>query len=297
MDTLDRLGWAAGSAVDAYGVRLGVRVTDPGALAAVAGALPPGSRPAEDPRVDHLLSWVTAGSVTSRGRTRRSDVLYRGSRRVVRTTDRGALIQAMEAEFRRIVAEHSPRFVFVHAGVVEWQGRAIVIPGRSFSGKTTMVAELLRAGAAYCSDEYAVLDRDGSVHPFVKPLSLRDGSARGADVVPAAFGARIGRAPIRVGAIVVTTYAAGAVDTYRPQQRSGALGALALLDNAVAARSRPGDVLHALAEASRGALVLEGPRGEARPAAEAILAAVDRSTDEPAHAGGRADRSARAGSR
>jgi hypothetical protein len=181
--------------------------------------------------------------------------------------------------------------------VVEWQGRAIVIPGRSFSGKTTIVAELLRAGAAYYSDEYAVLDRDGSVHPFVKLLSLRDGSARGADVAPAVFGARIGRAPIRMGAIVVTTYAAGAAEPYRPYRRSGGLGALALLDNAVAARSRPGDVLHTLAEASRGALVLEGPRGEARAAAEAILAAVDRSPDERAHVGGRADRSARAGAR
>jgi hypothetical protein len=294
MDTLDRLGWAAGSAVDAYGVRLGVRVTDPRALGAVAGALPPGSRPTEDPRVDHLLSWVTAGSVTSRGRTSRSDVLYRGSGRVVRTADRAVLIEAMQTEFRRIVAEHSPRFVFVHAGVVEWRGRAIVMPGRSFSGKTTMVAELLRAGAAYYSDEFAVLDRDGLVHPFVKPLSLRDGSARGTDVVPAAFGATIGRAPIRVGAIVLTTYAAGAAEPYRPHRRSGGLGALALLDNAVAARSRPGDVLHTLAEASRGALMLEGPRGEARTAAEAILSAVDRSPDEPAHVE-RADRSARAG--
>jgi hypothetical protein len=274
METLDRLGWTAGSAVDAYGVRLGVRVTDPDVLGAIAGALPPGSRPAEDARVDHLLSWVTAGSLTSRGRTRRSDVLYRGSRRVVRTEERAALIEAMQTELRRIVAEHSPEFVFVHAGVVEWQGRAIVIPGRSFSGKTTIVAGFLRAGATYYSDEYAVLDPNGRVHPFAKPLSLREGSSRGADVAPAAFGAHIGRAPIPVGAIVVTAYAAEAADTYRPERRSEGSGALALLDNATAARSRPRDVLRTVAEASRGAIVLEGSRGEARPAVQAVLEAV-----------------------
>ena len=41
------------------------------------------------------------------------------------------------------------------------------------------MAELLRAGAVYYSDEYAVVDPWGRVHPFAKPLSIRDGSARG----------------------------------------------------------------------------------------------------------------------
>ena len=56
--------------------------------------------------------------------------------------------------------------VFVHAGVVGWKGHAIVIPGRSRSGKTTLVAELVKAGAEYYSDEFAVLDAEGRVHPF-----------------------------------------------------------------------------------------------------------------------------------
>ena len=43
--------------------------------------------------------------------------------------------------------------------IVTWgRGRAIVIPGRTFSGKSTLVAELVRAGATYYSDEYAVED-------------------------------------------------------------------------------------------------------------------------------------------
>ena len=70
------------------------------------------------------------------------------------------------------VANYAPDRVFVHAGVVAWRGRALVLPGTSFAGKTTLVAELVRAGAIYYSDEYAVLDEQGRVHPY---------SARSAD--------------------------------------------------------------------------------------------------------------------
>jgi uridine kinase len=41
----------------------------------------------------------------------------------------------------------------------------IAIPGRSFSGKTSLVTALVRAGAVYYSDEFAVIDRDGLVRP------------------------------------------------------------------------------------------------------------------------------------
>jgi hypothetical protein len=34
----------------------------------------------------------------------------------------------------------------------------------SYSGKTTLVSELIRAGATYYSDEYAVIDERGRVH-------------------------------------------------------------------------------------------------------------------------------------
>ena len=73
-----------------------------------------------------------------------------------------------------VIAEVARNRVFVHAGVVGWKGRAIVIPGRSYSGKSTLVSELIRAGAAYYSDEYAVFDSRGRVYPFAKPLEMRD---------------------------------------------------------------------------------------------------------------------------
>jgi len=77
------------------------------------------------------------------------------------------------------IAETAHDRFFVHAGVVGWNGRAIVIPGQSKIGKTTLVEEFLRIGATYYSDEFAVFDRRGYVHPFARPLRVRtDGLQR-----------------------------------------------------------------------------------------------------------------------
>src|SRR3989442_922981 len=144
MDRLDRLGWAAGIAVRAHGVRLAVRVTEPSAMEAVEATLPPGWRRGRSTEVDHLYSLVVAGSRSDRGSVRRLNVLYRGTQRVARHRDLEPVLQSLKSELRHTVAEFAPRRVFVHAGVVAWRGRAIVVPGRTFTGKTTLVAELVR---------------------------------------------------------------------------------------------------------------------------------------------------------
>jgi hypothetical protein len=66
------------------------------------------------------------------------------------------ILDAFENHLQLWVAEGAPRHAFVHAGVVGWRGRAMVIPRSSHSGKSTLAAALIRAGATYYSDEYAV---------------------------------------------------------------------------------------------------------------------------------------------
>lgn len=51
-----------------------------------------------------------------------------------------------------------------------------MVPGRTLSGKSSLVLALVKAGADYYSDEYAVFDGSGRVHPYSKPLSRRSGS-------------------------------------------------------------------------------------------------------------------------
>src|SRR5439155_21927898 len=170
MQKIDRLGWADGICFTSYGLRIGIRVNDPAVLAQLPDHLPPGWKPAQSPIVDRLYSLRVGGAGHS-ATIRRFNMLYVGAGRLARTAEIDELFEPLENDLQMIVAEWARRRVFVHAGVVGWKGHAILIPGRSFSGKTTLTTALVRAGATYDSDEYAVLDDQGRVHPFPRSLS------------------------------------------------------------------------------------------------------------------------------
>lgn len=272
MDGLDRLGWAEGLSLVAYGVRVGVRANSPHAMARVRELLPPGWRPAGSPHVKRLYSLVLPELASPNGRLRRYSMLYANARRLARDLDPDLVLRILESEVQLYVAERARRRLFVHAGVVGWKGRAIVLPGRTLSGKSTLVAALLRAGATYYSDEYAVLDARGRVHPYPRKLSLREnGSLLGTKVSPEMLGARSGEKPLPVSLVAVTEYREGA--RWRPGRLSPGRAVLALLAHAVPARRRPAFALATLRTVVADALVLKGVRGEADEVAEALLAA------------------------
>ena len=79
----------------------------------------------------------------------------------------------LDSQMRLLIATGARAWLFVHAGVVAIGGRVLVIPGGTFTGKTTLVRALVAAGAVYYSDEYAVLDASGLVHAYPRPPSLR----------------------------------------------------------------------------------------------------------------------------
>ena len=176
----------------------------------------------------------------------------------------------LDAELRMYIALHAPDHVFVHAGVVGVEEQALILPGRSFAGKTTLVAALVQAGAEYWSDEYAVLDADGLVHPYPKPLSMRIDATRVTEERPIeSLGGRAGNRPLSVALIAFTSYRPRAV--WAPRSCTAGEGAVKLLEHSVAARSRPEQVLAAVRRAATDAVVLEGDRGDATEAASALL--------------------------
>jgi hypothetical protein len=169
---------------------------------------------------------------------------------------------AAHAEF--FVAERATDYLFVHAGVVAWEGRAIVMPGSSFAGKTTLVQAWLEAGATYYSDEFAVLDRTGKVHPFARPLALRDGSTAVSRRVPvASLGAEAGTTALPIGLVLVTSYRPGA--RWRPRRLTPALALLALMRHTVAARGNPAHSMPILKQAVSDGVAFASVRGEAPP--------------------------------
>jgi hypothetical protein len=202
------------------------------------------------------------------------DYVLRLDEVVLARSDLKIALHVFDAQLRGHIALHSPDRIFVHAGTVGYHGRAIVVPGESFSGKTTLVAELVKAGATYYSDEYAVLDAHGLVHPFPKPLSIRPREGLGIRTDVEQLGGAAGTEPLRLGLIVVSQYRRDAV--WQPRTLSQGEAVIQLLAHTIPAKARPEETMNAIRQAvdGSGAIALEGERGDASAMVEQLFASV-----------------------
>jgi hypothetical protein len=272
MARLDRLGWAAGLAFDCHGARLGVRLTDPAALERVRCVLPPGAQTLAAPDVDVLYSFVVGGQMFG-SPVRRFHVLYVGVVRLARTLDLDVAVAALATDLHRAVSSAARR-VFVSAGVVVVDGRAIVILGPRGSGRTTLVRALLRSGATFASDMFAVFDEWGQIHPYAAPAPIFPdygvgGSGQRAELALLAYDGGAASAPVPLGLVVETRYRPGA--QWQPDAGTPAQAVLALMRHAVHSAILPAVTLKTLGVAVARASMLRGPRGECLPATAALL--------------------------
>src|SRR5215211_7437610 len=137
MQKIDRLGWAAGVAFESYGLKIGVRVNAPEVPPDVLACLPPGWRPLDTPFVDYLLSFRLGGAGSRPGQ-KNFFLLHGGLTQLARTLDRDIALWALENALQLYVATRARDRAFVHAGVIGWRERAILLPGRSMAGKSTL---------------------------------------------------------------------------------------------------------------------------------------------------------------
>ena len=254
-------------AVEAYGVRVGIAATNREALEILSNEiteiLPEFQlTDYEDDKLDHRFFYRCNPS----GR----DTLYKNGTRLG-PHDREFLLDRFRSEFRLTVAEYAVDRVFVHAGVVAWKGRAILIPARSFAGKTTLTAELVRRGAVYYSDEYAVLDSNGHVRPFAKKLSVRGeiDAYRQVDHPVEKFGGVAGTDPVPVGMILITEYKPNA--KWNPKRLTRARGMMEVIKNTLPIRRDPRFTLNVLSELITSTSVIKTRRGEAEVAAANVI--------------------------
>lgn len=187
-----------------------------------------------------------------------------------------ALADLLERRIRSKIALTAPDHVFVHAGVVELDGQAVVIPGYSFTGKTTLVGALLAAGCGYVSDEYAVLDRDGLVTPYPRPLSVRQADGTRRHVAPEDGGRPVDEL-LAPAAVVTIPRGEGPMTLVRGRSREAVM---ALINNTVSARARPAEAMSAAAAVARRATYWRGTRGDADEAAGLVMSRI-RSEAEP----------------
>jgi hypothetical protein len=265
---LKHFHWTHQIVFSLYGARIGVQTNDATAFDLLIQFFPPHWREAKGTRVDCLFSLDVAKSTSSGRRPFYS--LYRNGERVERTRKTDRLTNLFEHNVQLAVAENARQKTFVHAGAVGWKGHAIIIPGISRAGKSTLVRELVRAGAEYFSDEYAVLDTRGRVHPFARQLALRDASQVNRKMSFQELGGVIATKPLPVSVVLVAKYRAGA--KWRPRTLSPGVGSLEILANTVTARTKQVLVLETLKRVTQNALILKGNRDEARVFVPKLLA-------------------------
>jgi hypothetical protein len=248
---------------------MGFRSTRESALDEITPYLPPGAVAIRPQVVDKLYS-IVAPIGQPNSRTKRFQLVYSDAVPVARTLNFAEALQQLAADISVHTAFLAPKDVFVHAGVVAWRNRAIVLPGAAHIGKTTLVAALVRAGATYYSDEWAVLTPDGRVRPYARPLGVRGVNGDPDSSVPVqTLGGRAGTKAVPVELVVMTSFDPSAA--WAPRRLTTAEATVAALQYTLQTRLRPAKVLPAVSGMMAGATILQGLRGDADVVAPMLL--------------------------
>ena len=255
----------------AYGVSFAIRADSEFLLRRMESHLPPSSTGAPAREGQRVYSIAADDGASTPGYSLRAD-----DEVICRQADLATVLEGLETHVQLHVAEMSPDHVFLHSGVIAWEDGAILLPGRTYSGKSTLVAELVRHGAGYYSDEYAVLDRSGQVHAYPRPIGLRHSGEHG--VVrerveqPAPLA---GYPPLPVRAVFLCRFKAGF--GWNAMRMPPGEAAVALVSHVVSARRDPARMLACLTQVVTLAPVFVAERGDAADAVAHILRATAQS--------------------
>lgn len=250
----DRLPWAVQIRGSAWGAPLAIRLADASILSLVERVLPSGWGAAGGTDVARSYSIVRAQVASSDGAL--GWALFRGHVAIARSSAVDDVLNALEIDLQTAVAEHCRGWTFLHAAMVGVGSRAIVLPGASGAGKSTLTAALLREGARYGSDEYAVLDDTGRVYPFPRRL------APGFEFVTLGV-------PLPIGLVVAAHYEPSADPGFRPLSAGAA--ALELIRHCPSAAHAGAQALARSSAAARVAPAYRWARPEADVAAVELL--------------------------
>lgn len=224
-----------------------------------------------------------------------------GDDRVVRTRWARRAFGMLLWHVNQETIRRSHRFTLLHASAAERDGIAAIFPAPMESGKTTLVAGLLRAGLRYLTDEAAAIDPENlTVHPFPKALSIDPGSwgvladlephvdpavatyAIGQwQVVPDAIRPAAVAPPTPVRFVVAPRYSPGAATRLEPVGRAGMLRLC--IDSTFRFTEHGRRNFAVLAELARRSECFRLTVGDLRTACDLVLELFDR-VQEPQHA-------------
>jgi hypothetical protein len=240
-------------AAECYGVSIGIHCC-PEDAAAVSTHLPLGCNPISPMEAAHRFIFEADPHIegfysVKRGLSAKAQAPAQPLEAALRT---------LQKELHICVAEHATSHAFVHAGVVAWKDRTIILPGCSHAGKSTLVWSLVQAGAVYYSDEYAIFDEHGSVYPFALPIGLRLNHGERRFINPD----NVASSPRKPDFIVFARHRSGA--KWRPRRLQPAAAVLQLLRHSIAVRRNPVLVLPVLKQVSLQSKAFTGTRGDSK---------------------------------
>lgn len=265
---LEKVEWNSFYSFESYKVKIGIRSDNPEVIELFKDRLPllipTGFTEIGFSEAEYIFSirWAGKGKKV---------LVYKNDEEIHRFSLKDWKIDLVESQIRMTVAEFAEEFVFLHAGAVSYKDKAIIIPARSFSGKTTLVAELASRGLEYYSDEYAVIDKNGMLHPYPKQLSMRGiiDDHQQLDIDVEEYGGKKGVKPIKIGLILVSKFIKGA--KFKPQILSSGEGIIESISNSVSIRQNPEFVLKVLGVVVSQAKVVKTNRTEAKRFADKFL--------------------------
>ena len=216
---------------------------DPAAARLIAEAFPGG--PAGAPgQVRHQLT-ITCPSPNHLVIRNGSVVLYDGADLV----DGGLALLNTATEL--LAGACGDGLVF-HAACIGWGDRAVLVPGGSGMGKTTLTGWLLRRGALFVSDEIVHVDTEGRASSFPRALVFKGAnrtSTSPAFVRAHVLGAATAAGPLTIAAILCVERRDRCAFALEPLSRGEA--ALRLMSALVNAENLEGNALRAVADLSR----------------------------------------------
>jgi len=262
--------------LESYGVRVRIQASDQELLTAAQQR----ARQALVGRIEILEIADTKHSFGLASDDEGNVFLFQDGVQITYGTSLPRLLKFFDSMLRIKIAEHAVGWVFIHAGVVGWKGKAIVIPANSFQGKTTLVTELIKNGADYYSDEYAVIDEHGLVYPFPRELSVRrlsEGTVLEESIPVETLGAKIGSKPLRIGLVLLTEYEENAV--WNPIALTPGQGMMEVLPHTIPRIFNTEFSLKVLNTAVSDAIILKSTRGDAGEFAIKLLSFFDNFTN------------------
>jgi hypothetical protein len=137
------------------------------------------SRPKEPPKGPARTDDASVYSLLDLGprHPRRYRLLLSDEQLISSRTPDGVLDHLLYQILTRM-REQTEEFLLIHAGsVVTSRGEGVLLPADAGSGKTTLVAGLIRSGFRFLSDEIGVIDhRGGVLRPYPRALNFKEGA-------------------------------------------------------------------------------------------------------------------------